>query len=46
MSFPSGSEELVQACRRELGDTLWLGREVNAVQPTEAGWQVTLAGEV
>ncbi len=44
-SFRSGNEELVQACRRELGDRLWLGREVVAVAAA-VPFRLTLGGEI
>ncbi|MEZ6038006.1 MAG: NAD(P)-binding protein [Planctomycetota bacterium] len=53
VSFATGCEELVQACRRELGDSLRLGRAVTKVLPIDAdggvggvGFDVTLGGEV
>jgi len=46
ISFRSGCEELFQACRRHLGATLRLGRAASALEPIEAGWEITLAGEV
>lgn len=46
VSFGSGCEELAQACRRELGDRLLLGRAAGALRPLEAGFQVDLTGEV
>lgn len=45
-SFRTGNEELVQACRRQLGPALRLGRAVVEVVPHGAGWQVVLGGEV
>ncbi|MBX3462753.1 MAG: FAD-dependent oxidoreductase [Planctomycetes bacterium] len=45
LSFASGNEELVQACRRELGRVLRLGRAVTAIEPEGAGFAVALGGE-
>lgn len=50
ISFASGCEELVQACRRELGTRLHLGREATRAEPATvasgtAGWVVELGGE-
>lgn len=42
----TGNEELVQACRRQLGAGLRLGRAVTAVAPRPAGWALELGGEV
>jgi protoporphyrinogen oxidase len=42
----TGNEELVQACRRQLGAALRLGRAVTAVTPRAAGWTLELGGEV
>lgn len=45
-SFRTGNEELVQACRRELGSTLRLGREVTAITAApDGGFRVALAGD-
>lgn len=45
-SFRTGNEELVQACRRELGATLRLGRAVTAIAANASdGFRVTLAGD-
>jgi protoporphyrinogen oxidase len=45
-SFRTGNEELVQACRRELGGTLRLGRAVTAITAaTGDGFRVALAGD-
>jgi len=45
-SFRTGNEELVQACRRELGNTLRLGRAVTAISAvTGGGFRVALAGD-
>ena len=45
-SFRTGNEELVQACRRELGSTLRLGRAVTAITAaTGDGFRVALAGD-
>ncbi len=46
VSFRTGNEELVQACRRELGPTLRLGRAATAIEPAPHGFVVTLGGEV
>lgn len=46
VSFASGSEELTQACRRELAACTRLGREVTEVRPTGTGWCITLGGQV
>ncbi|MFO1076272.1 MAG: FAD-dependent oxidoreductase [Planctomycetota bacterium] len=46
VSFPSGAEELPQACRRQLGERLLLGRAVVGVRPEPDGFAVTLGGEV
>ena len=43
-TFRTGNEELVQACRRELGTTLRLGRAVVAIDRRER-FLVTLGGE-
>ena len=45
VSFASGTEELPQACRRELGAALRLGRTAAALRPTAAGWEIELGGE-
>lgn len=45
-SFRSGNEELAQACRRELGPALRLGRAAVAVRALAEGFEVDLAGEV
>ncbi len=45
-SFRTGNEELVQACRRELGSTLRLGRAVTAITAIAGdGFRVALAGD-
>lgn len=45
-SFRTGNEELVQACRRELGNTLRLGRAVTAISAVAGGgFRVALAGD-
>lgn len=45
-SFRTGNEELVQACRRELGATLRLGRAVTAITAgAGGGFRVALAGD-
>jgi len=46
VSFATGAEELVQACRRELGDVLRLGRAVLRVLPDDDGFAMTLGGDV
>ena len=46
VSFATGIEELWQACRRELGSWLRLGRGTTAVRRTHDGWQIDLDGEV
>ncbi|MCA8973178.1 MAG: NAD(P)-binding protein [Planctomycetes bacterium] len=46
VSFRSGNEELTQACRRQLGPCLQLGRAAAAVSPIDGGWEITLTGEV
>ena len=46
ISFASGNEELVQACRRELSAAVRLGRKVAAVRPSGTGWDIELGGEV
>lgn len=46
VSFASGTEELPQACRRELGAVLRLGRTATAVQVHAHGFELTLGGEV
>lgn len=43
--FPTGAEELIQACRRELGPRLALGRRVIGVTPAAVGWRIELGGE-
>lgn len=45
LSFASGNEELVQACRRELGSTLRLGRSVTALRSLAHGFELDLGGE-
>lgn len=45
-SFRTGNEELVQACRRELGAKLRLGRAVTAITAAAGdGFRVALAGD-
>lgn len=44
-SFRTGNEELAQACRRELGAALRLGRAATAIEPAD-GFQIQLGGEV
>lgn len=46
LSFRSGSDVLAQAARMALGQVLRLGRAVTAVLPVDAGFAVTLGGEV
>ncbi|MBL8755546.1 MAG: hypothetical protein JNK15_19775, partial [Planctomycetes bacterium] len=46
ISFRSGTEELPQACRRELGPALRLGRAATAIDHDGAGFVVTLGGQV
>ena len=46
VSFRTGSEELVQACRRDLGTALRLGRAATHIEPGGDGFVVTLGGEV
>ncbi|HEX6812233.1 MAG TPA: FAD-dependent oxidoreductase [Planctomycetota bacterium] len=46
VSFRTGAEELVQACRRELGPRLHLGRAATHIEPGREGFVVTLGGEV
>lgn len=45
VSFASGAEELPQACRRELGAAVRLGRAAVALRPVAAGWEIDLGGE-
>ena len=45
VSFRTGAEELVQACRRDLGTMLRLGRAVTHIEPGGEGFVVTLGGE-
>lgn len=46
-SFPTGCEDVVQAYRRQLGETLRLGRRVTSVTPRDDGaFAVVLGGEV
>jgi protoporphyrinogen oxidase len=45
VSFRTGAEELVQACRRELGTLLRLGRAATRIEPSGEGFVVTLGGE-
>lgn len=45
VSFATGNEELPQACRRELGPALRLGRTAAALRPTADGVEIDLAGE-
>ena len=48
LAFRTGNEELVQACRRELGQALRLGRDVTAITAAAPGepFTLTLGGEV
>jgi protoporphyrinogen oxidase len=46
VSFRSGTEELPQACRRELGDSLRLGRAATAIDHDGHAFVVTLDGQV
>ncbi|MCA8951849.1 MAG: FAD-dependent oxidoreductase [Planctomycetes bacterium] len=47
VSFAGGCEDLVQACRRELGDRMWLGREAVEIRPADSGgFAIALGGEV
>lgn len=46
VGFRSGSEAIVQACRRQLGPCLRLGRAVTALAFGEAGFRLELGGEV
>lgn len=46
MSFATGGEEVVQACRRELGEALRLGRAVTRVRWEREQFVLTLGGEV
>lgn len=45
VSFTTGNEELIQACRRELGPLLRLGRAATALRPGAAGCEIDLGGE-
>lgn len=46
-SFPTGCEDVVQAYRRQLGETLRLGRRVTRITPRdEGGFALLLDGEV
>lgn len=45
-TFRSGLEDLWQACRRQLGNHLRLGRQVTTAERTAAGWRLHLGGEV
>ncbi len=46
-SMPTGSEDVVQSYRRELGTLIRLGRAVTNIRPaTDAGFALTLGGEV
>jgi protoporphyrinogen oxidase len=45
VAFASGNEALVQACRRELGPTLRLGRAVTAIRAGDGGVELELGGE-
>lgn len=46
VGFRSGSEALVQACRRHLGSRLRLGRAVTALAVGGTGFRLELGGEV
>ncbi len=46
LSFRSGIEELPQACRRELGNALRLGRAATRLDHDGTGFVVTLDGQV
>ncbi len=46
VSFGTGAEELVQACRRQLGKRFTLARAAVRVQTDGGTWHVTLGGEV
>lgn len=45
-SFRTGNEELVQACRRELGQALRLGRPITAIDGDGDRLRIDLGGEV
>lgn len=45
VSFRTGAEELVQACRRDLGTRLRLGRAATRIEPNGEAFVVTLGGE-
>lgn len=45
VSFASGAEELPQACRRDLGSRLLLGRAATAITHRDDAFCVTLGGE-
>ncbi len=45
-TFRSGLEDLWQACRRQLGNHLRLGRRVTTAERTADGWRLHLGGEV
>jgi protoporphyrinogen oxidase len=45
VSFRTGTEELVQACRRELAGELRLGRAATAIRAVDRGFEVDLDGE-
>jgi protoporphyrinogen oxidase len=46
LAFRTGNEELPQACRRELGNTLRLGRAATAIDHDGAHFVIRLGGEV
>jgi protoporphyrinogen oxidase len=46
VAFRSGNEELAQACRRELGTALRLGRAITAIDGAGDGFTIELGGEV
>jgi hypothetical protein len=46
VSFASGNEELVQACRRAHGSILLLGRRAMSLAPADGGHAIVLGGEV
>lgn len=45
VSFAAGCEEFVQACRRELGQRLLLGRRATRVRSEAHGFRIELGGE-
>jgi len=46
VSFATGAEEVVQACRRQLGNRFALARAAVRVRTDGATWHVTLGGDV